>query len=160
MSDRNEIVVVCTGNICRSPMGEALLAHALAAEESPLNEIKVSSAGVSAYPGDTASINSIKSLSKVGLDISNHRSRRFSGHMLESSIAILVMTEGHRSIIRSMYPDSDTPVLLFRELMNADETQVPDPYGADLRSYDETRDAIAEAIPSIIEYLKNRAAPE
>ena len=45
---RDHVIMLCTGNICRSPMAEKLLQHALAAEEAPLNQIQVVSAGVAA----------------------------------------------------------------------------------------------------------------
>jgi protein-tyrosine-phosphatase len=46
--DRNLILTVCTGNVCRSPMAEKLLQHALAAEGAPLDQLNVESAGVAA----------------------------------------------------------------------------------------------------------------
>jgi len=152
------VTVVCTGNICRSPMGERLLAHALAAEESPLKDLEVVSSGVAAYPGDDASPNSVKALAKVGLDLNDHRSRRLDYRMMDESVLVLVMTEGHRQIIQELYPESDAPVLLFRELIPGTDTpEVPDPYGASLPDYIETRDALMEAIPSIVGYLRENA---
>ena len=151
------VTVLCTGNICRSPMGERLLAHALAAEDGPLQGVRVVSAGVSAYPGDPASPNSVKALAKVGLDLNDHRSRRFDHRLLDESTLVLVMTEGHRAFIREIYGETDTPVLLFRELMpDTAQPEVPDPFGASLPDYLETRDAIMEAIPSIVTWLRER----
>jgi protein-tyrosine-phosphatase len=70
-------------------------------------------------------------------------------------VAIFAMTEGHRNFLQSLFPDSEVPILLFRELMGADaEVQVPDPFGGSLQAYEETRDALAEAIPSILAYLR------
>lgn len=154
------VTVVCTGNICRSPMGAALLAHALAAEEPPLNQIQVMSAGMSAYLGDPASEHSIRAMEKVGLDLRPHRSRRFSPEILQQSLLVLAMTEGHRRMIRQLYGNDGPPVLLFRELMGGSqqEQDVPDPYGADLPYYLETRDSLAEAVPAIVAYLKEQLA--
>jgi len=140
-------------------MGERLLAHGLAAQETPLNEIEVISAGVAAYPGDEASPNSVRALAKVGLNLNDHRSRRFSTQMLDQSLAIFVMTEGHREIILDLVEDQKDPppILLFRELMGNDaQIQIPDPFGGPLEAYSNTRDALAEAIPSIIQYLKEQ----
>lgn len=157
MSETPQIIVVCTGNTCRSPMGARLLAHALAAEDGPLKEVNVTSAGVSAYTGDAPARHSVKALKKVGLDLSDHRSRRLSGEMVDQALAIIVMTEAHREQIRSLFPGLTTPVLLFREHMgNNVDPQVPDPFGEELGAYEETRDALAEAVPSLVAFLRER----
>lgn len=157
MSEPKEVIVVCTGNTCRSPMGERLLAHALAAEENPLNNIRVISAGVAAYAGDAPSRNSVQALRKVGIDLSDHRSRRFVPQMFENALAIFVMTERHRDVIESLDPSSKPPVFLFRELMDGPvDASVPDPHGCALGEYEDTRDALAEAVPSILAYLRKR----
>ena len=57
MSAPGSILIVCTANICRSPMGEGLLRHALAAEPEPLRSLKVLSAGVAARDGEPVSEN-------------------------------------------------------------------------------------------------------
>ena len=69
MSKLGIIIVVCTANICRSPMAAALLQHALAAQPEPLRSFKIISAGVAARAGDHVSENSVIALKKVGLDI-------------------------------------------------------------------------------------------
>lgn len=138
-------------------MGERLLAHALDAEDTPLKDIEVLSAGVSAYAGDPASAHSIKALEKVGIDLTDHRTRPFTPYLLENTLAIFVMTEAHRAIIKRSLPTLKLPpILLFRELMDG-PTDVPDPFGANLGDYIETRDALAEAIPSLVNWLKQNA---
>lgn len=155
MPERNQVIVVCTGNICRSPMGERLLAHALAAEPPPLCDLEVISAGVAALPGDPASTNSVRALEKVGLDLRNHRSRPFHPRLFDRALLILTMTEGHRAQLVGQYQDDSVPIFLFRELMEGlDDPSVPDPFGANLGEYLETRDALAEAVPSIVQWLR------
>ena len=149
-----QIVVVCTGNICRSPMAAKLLEHALAAEDAPLNQIKVVSAGVSAFGGDPASANSVKALKKVGLDIEDHRSQSFTYALMDQSDLILVMTESHREIIQQAFPEDKTPIMRFREKIANGSKEVPDPYGGPLNLYVETRDSLADAIPSLLQYLR------
>jgi len=155
MSAKRQITVVCTGNTCRSPMAARLLRHALEAEPEPLRSLEVVSAGVAAFPGDPASPYSVRALRKVGLDLDDHRSRAFSPHMADQSLLILVMTESHRQILNARFPDIDTPILLFRECIpGCQDPDVPDPVGGSLQDYLETRDSLAEAIPSLIQHIK------
>lgn len=151
------ITVVCTGNVCRSPMGERLLQHALAAESNPLSGYKVVSAGVSAFPGDPASRNSVTALKKVGLDLSDHRSRPLSDQLIAVSDIILTMTSGHADIIRMRHPYLKADVYRFREWIGKGSKEVPDPFGGPLDIYLETRDSLAEAIPSILDFLKQNS---
>ncbi len=154
--ERNRIVVVCTGNTCRSPMAEKLLAHALAAEDPPLNSIDVVSAGVSAYPGEPASGGAVRALAKVGLDLTAHRSRSFEPSLAEKALLILAMRESHRAYLKENHPDLGAPVLLFREPMGDPENaEVCDPFGGDFGRYLEARDSLAEAVPALIRHIRS-----
>ena len=62
MPEPGHILIVCTGNICRSPMAEGLLKHALAGQDSTLKELKVISAGVAAHEGEPISENAVVAL--------------------------------------------------------------------------------------------------
>ena len=137
-------------------MAERLLGHALATERGPLSSFKVVSTGVSAVDGDTASVNSIRALEKVGLDLSNHRSRKITRELVDASIVLLCMTEMHRYLLNQMFGDLDIPILLFREkLPSATQIQIADPYGKSLGAYENCRDELVEAIPSVVGYLRD-----
>jgi len=136
-------------------MAEALLRHALAAEEEPLKSLKVTSAGIGGWSGIPVTPNSVAALRKVGLDISQHRSRALDPAILSRAVLILCMTESHRSAILMDFPETSAPILLMRELLPPPaDPEIPDPYGSNLQSYEDTRDSIVEAIPSIVEYLR------
>jgi protein-tyrosine-phosphatase len=136
-------------------MVEALLAHALKAEESPLSELKVASAGVAARAGDPASTNSVIAMKKVGLDISAHRSQPISPELLSEAVAVFVMTESHRAVIQAMFEPMPKNIFLLREFMPREaDKQIGDPYGGPLPEYEACRDEIVEAIPSVMAFLR------
>ncbi len=157
MPDRNTVTVVCTANICRSPMGEKLLAHALEAEGSPLSSIVVRSAGVSAFSGEPASVNSERALKKVSLDLTSHRSQILTQELIDQSLAIFCMTQSHRQMIEMQFAKTTPHIYLFRELMGGGaDVEIPDPFGSSLPAYEAARDSMVEAVPSIVAFLKER----
>jgi len=157
MSDT--LLVVCTANICRSPMAAGLLQHALAAQPEPMRSLRVISAGVAARPGERVSENSVIALRKVGIDISNHVSRSLTQEMIDSALAVICMTESHRAMIQLQAEPPPKHLHLFRDFLENGDKEIPDPYGGPLRIYELCRDEMVEAIPSLMEYLKTRVTP-
>lgn len=155
MAESGLIIAVCTGNICRSPMAEALLAHALKAESGRLANFKVISAGVAARDGDPPSANSVTALKKVGLDISGHRSQALTPELVKKADVIFGMTESHRAVIQAAISPMPRNIYLIREFMpQAAESEIADPYGGPLPLYEECRDEIVEALPSVMKFLR------
>ena len=151
------ILVVCTANVCRSPMAAALLKHALAAQPEPLRSLEIISAGVGGRDGDPASANSVTALKKVGLDISGHRSRAVTEELVQGAVAVLGMTESHRAALQFAINPVPRHVYLFREFMpQRGHKEIGDPFGGSLKLYESARDEMVEAIPSLIEFLKTR----
>jgi protein-tyrosine phosphatase len=158
MAAKDTIVVVCTANICRSPMAERLLRHALDAEKPPLNQLKIVSAGVAAAQGSPATEHSVAAMKKVGIDVSDHESQPLTQTMLDSALAVLCMTETHRALIELQFQRVPPNIHLFREFIGKDaDAEIPDPYGQNFQSYVSTRDSMLEAIPSLIRYLRTIA---
>ena len=154
MSKSPDIIVVCTANICRSPMGAALLKHALAGKPGVLGQLSVASAGVSARRGDAVTEYSAAALKKVGIDISDHRSQPLTQQMLNEAKVILCMTESHRDMIELTAEPVPKHLYLFREFMKNGTHEIPDPFGGPYSLYETSRDEMVEAIPSLVEFLK------
>lgn len=155
---RNTVYFVCTGNICRSPMGEALLKHAIDAlgADSKLKNLKVESAGVSTIDGMGASAFSVEALKRVGLDIKGHRSKLLTQKMVDNAAAIFAMDQTHLDAVRRNFknlPHILKKVTDFVENEHLDA--IADPYGGSLEEYLEARDDIVSAIPNIVKYLEN-----
>lgn len=149
------ILVVCTANICRSPMAAGLLQHALAAQPEPWQSLRVISAGIVAREGDRVSENSVLALRKAGIDIAGHRSRPVTQALLDQALIVLCMTESHRSSIRLQAEPVPARLHLFREFLPAAASrEIADPFGGNLRTYEQCRDELVEAIPSLVAHLK------
>ncbi len=155
MPARNIITFICTANICRSPMAQRLMAHALKAQPEPLRSLQTASAGVSAYGGDAASLNSVRVLESVGIDLRDHVSQRLTQELVDRSFAIFGMTETHKLLVETQFKLATPHLYLMREFMPAGvDKEIPDPYGLDLESYATARDSMVEALPSLLEFLR------
>lgn len=156
MSAPGPVVIVCTANICRSPMGAGLLRHALAGQPEPLRSVPVVSAGVSARHGERVSEHSVTALRKVGIDISSHTSQPLTQHLLNEALAVICMGESHRTLIQLQADPVPPHLHLFREFMpRGASLEIADPYGAPLGVYERCRDEMVEAIPSLVQFLKS-----
>lgn len=159
MAEPGLIVTVCTANICRSPMAAALIEHAIRAQDEPLKSWRVVSAGVAARGGERVSENSVTALKKVGLNISGHRSQPLTPELVAQADVIFVMTESHRAMVQLTFDPPPKHLYLLREFLpSPGDKQIGDPYGGPLSVYESCRDEMVEALPAIVEFLKQLAA--
>lgn len=103
------VLVVCTGNICRSPMAEVLLQDYARRRSRPM---EVRSASVMGLQGHPAHKNSIKVMDEIGLDLTKHRSQPVTTELMEWSDYVLVMEFHHATKLRDRYPDHDDKIMM------------------------------------------------
>jgi protein-tyrosine-phosphatase len=155
MSDSGHILVICTANICRSPMAAGLLQHFLAGQSEPLKSLRVISAGIAARRGDPISDNAAIAMKKVGIDLTDHASQPLTQRLLNDALIVLCMTESHRAIIQLQFDPVPEHLYLFREFLPPPvDPEVDDPYGGPLSVYESCRDNLVEAVPGIVNFLK------
>lgn len=155
-----KIVVVCTANICRSPVGEAVLRQRLQAQaaaggqETPW---RVSSAGTWADHGQLASAYSVELMAEQELDISNHASQPVDKTLVEDSDLLLCMETGHAEALRAEFPGQAHKIHLLTE-MAGPAYSVSDPYGGSRADYrrmvNEVTRLIDAGLPRIVELAR------
>lgn len=118
----SNILIVCVGNICRSPMGEFLFRQKL---EKYDMDISVSSAGLGALVGHSADDLAIEVMKENGVDISSHRARQLSDGLVRQNELILVMEYWQQKEIEGIYPYTRGRVHLLGKWSSQ---EVEDPY--------------------------------
>ena len=149
------ILLVCTGNICRSPLAAALLQRALA--ERGAEGIEVSSAGTGAWDGAPVSEGAYLVGLEQGLDLSAHRARLLTRDLAEHSDLILTMARHHRARVDEL--GGGGRVFVFGEYAgrSGENAEVSDPFGGDLNVYRDTCVELAALVTSAVDRIVTEA---
>jgi low molecular weight protein-tyrosine phosphatase len=147
MSRRIAVLVVCTGNICRSPTGEGVLRH-LAEKRGLADRVHVASAGTHDYHvGEAPDARTLKHAARRGYDFSSQRAAQVSVRDFGEFDYILAMDRGHLRILRGLQPPGSKAKLgLFLEASGQWKGEdVPDPYYGDGEGFERVLDMVEEA---------------
>lgn len=125
-----KILMVCIGNICRSPMAEGVLSSRLHGRGL---QVTVESAGLAALVGHPADPMAQQAAAERGVDISAHRARQLTPELIRSFELILVMDADQQRAVESMSPSARGRVHRLGRWSNFD---VPDPYRRDRAAFD------------------------
>ena len=141
----NDILIVCVGNICRSPAAERILQKKL-----PLKHI--SSAGLNAVVDHGIDDKVSELMIANGYDPKNHKARKLEGHMMGSADLILVMEQGHKSAIIKKYPEASGKVMMIG--LWCDNIGIQDPFRKSTEAYRQVFEQIEKSCLLWIERLK------
>lgn len=131
------ILFVCTGNTCRSPMAEVFFSH-LCKERNSKKLFNVQSAGTSATEGCGASENTIRVLDELDVNLRNHRSRKLSSELLEWADLVIAMTQSHLAIIQRLSSTIEKkPEIKLLSQFSDSSSGISDPFGGDVETYKE-----------------------
>ena len=147
----HRLLFVCTGNICRSPMAEGL-ARDYARRRAWA--VEAWSGGVLGLMDRQASVNAVKVMDELGIDISGHRS---GGVELDDMIRadyVLVMELAHATELRSRFPDLEQRVMLLGSFGGL--VDIPDPIGGWRWRYRRARNQIKTCVESFMDQLPAR----
>ncbi len=137
MNDRASLrlLFVCTGNTCRSPMAHVIAERRL--EQLGWPEAEVRSAGVSTFPGTSASEGAIQAAAEQGLDLEGHRTAALSDELVEWADLVLAMSAHHLAAVQAHGGHGKSAMLAaFAEGREGrDGWSVPDPFGGDVEAY-------------------------
>jgi len=137
---RATILIVCSANICRSPMAERLLDRQIE-KAGDAQRVRVTSAGTWATSDETSPAAAQQVLLEDGLDLSTHRSRALTQQDIDNADLILVMTRAHKRDILSRFVRAEDKLWLLSE-MAGKRHGVADPYGGSVDRYRETKEEL------------------
>ena len=145
------VLIVCTGNICRSPMAVAILQHLLQARG--VDDIEVRSAGTAPWDGAPASEGSYLVSLEHGLDLSSHRARQLTTDIVADAALILGMSAGHVDRAIQLGGAGKSFLLGAYAGEPAEDAEVSDPFGGEIEEYRETYDRLVSLLEAALPRL-------
>ena len=140
----NSVLVVCIGNICRSPTGERILRQALP-------DLNIHSAGLGAVVGAKADFVATEAAHEIGVDLEGHVARQLTDEIGAAHDLILVMEPGHRTEISRRFPQLSGRTMLFDHWTGG--TGIADPYCKPIEAHRAARDLIVTATVAWVQKL-------
>ncbi|ESP95118.1 MULTISPECIES: low molecular weight protein-tyrosine-phosphatase [Pseudoalteromonas] len=142
----DSILVVCAGNICRSPTAEYVLKKKLSQ-----SSIHVSSAGLTALEDKPADPMACDIADTQGIDMSAHRGRQLNSQLVAKNSVILVMEKQHLTDLCNRYPQARGKTFLLGKWL--DDKEIPDPYRQSREAFEHVYDLIDSACSAWQKYL-------
>ncbi|MCF2908836.1 low molecular weight phosphotyrosine protein phosphatase [Pseudoalteromonas sp. DL2-H2.2] len=142
----DSVLMVCAGNICRSPTAEYVLRNKLEGRN-----IKVSSAGLTALVGKPADRLAQELAAQNDIDMSEHKGQQVSTSLVSQNSVILVMEQRHLEDLCSRYPQARGKTFLLGKWLG--DKEIPDPYRQSREAFEHVYDLIDSACGAWQKYL-------
>lgn len=142
----HRVLVVCVGNICRSPTAEFLLRHRLRRDD-----VIVESAGLAALVGNPVDPMAERVLAEHGVSASTHVARQITPDMINAADMVLAMDKRHLSAIHAQVPHARGKTFLLGRWQK--DAPIPDPYGQPRAAFERSFTLIESAVDSWISRL-------